>query len=111
MGGISSSPYCVHAREHPDDRGLYEHTLEQGPPGRPEAPATAEGCLGNSSPAIAGGSDLALFNLAIDSKLRGCDLVALQGEDAPTARCGTAGPSSTGGPVQFEITEQPRASI
>jgi hypothetical protein len=39
--------------------------------------------------------DLALFNLAIDSKLRGCDVVAIKVEDvAPTAirwtvqRCG-----------------------
>jgi hypothetical protein len=28
-----------------------------------------------------GGRDLAMFNLAIDSKLRGCDVVALSGED------------------------------
>ena len=27
--------------------------------------------------------DLALFNLAIDSKLRGCDVVSLQVEDVP----------------------------
>ena len=37
--------------------------------------------------------DLALFNLAIDSKLRGCDLVRLQAMTfAPAARCGTAPP-------------------
>jgi hypothetical protein len=36
--------------------------------------------------------DLAMFNLAIDSKLRGCDLVALQVDDvAPTGLC--QGPS------------------
>src|SRR5438034_9907914 len=35
--------------------------------------------------------DLALFNLAIDSKLRGCDLVRLQSTTfAPVAKCGTA---------------------
>ena len=35
--------------------------------------------------------DLALFNLAIDSKLRGCDLVRLQVDDfAPAAGCETA---------------------
>jgi hypothetical protein len=38
--------------------------------------------------------DLALFNLAIDSKLRGCDVVALRVEDvAPT---GYASPSGRG---------------
>jgi len=38
--------------------------------------------------------DLALFNLAIDSKLRGCDLVSLSKSRtyAPVAGCGTAGP-------------------
>jgi integrase len=59
--------------------------------------------------------DLAMFNLAIDSKLRGCDLVALRVDDV------TAGGSvrdratviqhKTGRPVQFEITEQTRASL
>ena len=35
--------------------------------------------------------DLALFNLAIESKLRGCDLVALRVDDvAPTAMRSTA---------------------
>jgi integrase len=59
--------------------------------------------------------DLALFNLAIDSKLRGCDLVRLQFNDV------CAGgrvrdramviQKKTGRPVQFEITEQTRSSI
>jgi len=44
--------------------------------------------------------DLALFNLAIDSKLRGCDVVALRVEDIPTAmpsparRCARKRPSA-----------------
>jgi integrase len=59
--------------------------------------------------------DLALFNLAIDSKLRGCDLVRLQIDDV------CAGgrvrdraiiiQKKTGRPVQFEITGQTRAAI
>ena len=59
--------------------------------------------------------DLALFNLAIDSKLRGCDLVRLQVNDVcvggqvrdrtPVIQ------KKTDRPVQFEITEQTRASI
>jgi integrase len=58
--------------------------------------------------------DLALFNLAIDSKLRGCDLVRLRVNDV----CGgqirdraTVIQQKTGRPVQFEITEQTRAAI
>jgi integrase len=59
--------------------------------------------------------DLALFNLAIGSKLRGCDLVALQVDDVCVAGRmrdrGTVIQKKTGRPVQFEITEQTRASI
>ncbi|MEJ0023266.1 MAG: tyrosine-type recombinase/integrase [Alphaproteobacteria bacterium] len=59
--------------------------------------------------------DLALFNLAIDSKLRGCDLVRLRIEDvAAGGEVKTRGiivQKKTGRPVQFEITEQTRASI
>jgi integrase len=59
--------------------------------------------------------DLALFNLAIDSKLRGCDLVRLQVDDvcAPgrVRDRATVIQKKTGRPVQFEITEQTRSSI
>jgi len=59
--------------------------------------------------------DLALFNLAIDSKLRGCDLVRLQVNDVCVGgqvRDRTTGiQKKTDRPVQFEITEQTRASI
>jgi integrase len=59
--------------------------------------------------------DLALFNLALDSKLRACDLVALWVDDV--ALNGRARPRATvlqrktGRPVQFEITEQTREAI
>jgi len=59
--------------------------------------------------------DLALFNLAIDSKLRGCDLVHLrvedvmQGDQARTRAL--VSQRKTGAPVQFEITEQARAAV
>ena len=59
--------------------------------------------------------DLALFNLAIDSKLRGCDLVALRVGDL--AREGGLGARAqiiqrkTGRTVQFELTEQTRRAI
>ena len=56
--------------------------------------------------------DLALFNLAIDSKLRGCDVVALKIEDvAPNGYCAdraTVRQRKTGRPVRFEMTEQTR---
>jgi integrase len=59
--------------------------------------------------------DRALFDLAIDSKLRGCDLVKIRIRDL------VAGPEirtraivvqqKTGRPVQFEITSDVRASL
>ena len=59
--------------------------------------------------------DLALFNLAIDSKLRGCDLVRLRVNDVciggQVRDRATIIQRKTGRPVQFEITEQTRAAI
>jgi len=59
--------------------------------------------------------DLAMFNLAIDSKLRGCDVVAIKVEDV--ARNGhavdraTVRQRKTGRPVRFELTEHTRQAI
>lgn len=59
--------------------------------------------------------DLALFNLAIDSKLRACDLVKLQVRDVchgdRMAVRATVMQQKAQRPVQFEITEQTRNSI
>ena len=59
--------------------------------------------------------DLAMFNLAIDSKLRACDVVALKVEDvAPNgyaADRATIRQRKTGQPVRFELTEQTRQSV
>ena len=59
--------------------------------------------------------DLALFNLAIDSKLRACDLMALTvGDIAQGGRVQSRAlivQRKTGRPVQFEITEQTRESV
>jgi len=59
--------------------------------------------------------DLALFNLAIDSKLRACDFVRLQVNDicvgGQVRDRTTVIQRKTGRPVQFEISEQTRASI
>ena len=59
--------------------------------------------------------ELALFNLAIDSKLRGCDLVTLRmGDVAQSNRVSSRAiimQQKTHRPVQFEITEQTRDSL
>lgn len=59
--------------------------------------------------------DLALFNLAIDSKLRGCDLVSLRVNDISQGRSifhrAIVMQRKTSRPVQFEITEQTRLSV
>jgi len=59
--------------------------------------------------------DLAMFNLAIDSKLRGCDVVSLRVEDvAPhghTVDRATVRQKKTGQPVRFELTEQTREAV
>jgi len=56
-----------------------------------------------------------MFNLAIDSKLRGCDVVALKVEDvAPsgyTLDRATVRQKKTDQPVRFEMTEQTRQSV
>ncbi len=58
--------------------------------------------------------DRALFDLAIDSKLRGCDLVKSRLRDVvagPEVRTrATVMQQKTGRPVQFEITSDVRAS-
>ena len=59
--------------------------------------------------------DLALFNLAIDSKLRGCDVVAVRVDDvAPSGYAmdrATIRQRKTGRPVRFELTDQARIAI
>ncbi len=59
--------------------------------------------------------DLALFNLAIDSKLRGCDVVAVRVDDvAPSGYAmdrATIRQKKTGRPVRFELTEQTRQAL
>ena len=59
--------------------------------------------------------DLALFNLAIDSKLRACDLVKLRFQDVShgsrISKRAMIMQQKTHQPVQFEITEQTREAI
>src|SRR3977135_210634 len=59
--------------------------------------------------------DLAMFNLAIDSKLRGCDVVAIRVEDVAaggyTADRATVRKKKNGRPGRFELSEQTRQAI
>jgi len=58
--------------------------------------------------------DLALFNMALDSKLRACDLLNLRVSDASNGEeintRATVLQQKTGRPVQFEITRKTRKS-
>ena len=59
--------------------------------------------------------DLALFNLALDSKLRACDLVKLRISDAMQGNSMSTRAmilqQKTNQPVRFEITEQTRTAL
>lgn len=59
--------------------------------------------------------DLAMFNLAIDSKFRGCDLVSLRVRDiahgSQILSRTMVTQSKTQRPVQFELTEPTRVSV
>ncbi|WP_413739600.1 tyrosine-type recombinase/integrase [Sodalis sp. RH14] len=59
--------------------------------------------------------DLALFNMALDSKLRGCDLVKLKVSDvaygSSISSRATVLQQKTGCPVQFELTKGTREAV
>ena len=59
--------------------------------------------------------DLALFDVALDSKLRSCDVVSLRLPDIVAGGAlrqrATVIQQKTGRPVQFELTEQTRRSV
>jgi integrase len=59
--------------------------------------------------------DLAMFNLAIDSKLRGWDVVAIRLEDVAaggyTADRATVRQKKAGRPVRFELSAQTRQAV
>ena len=69
---------------------------------RPEAAVAAETCLVDPYQTADGRADVrfGMFNLAIDSKLRGCDVVALRVEDvAPSGYSSIARPCGRRKPV------------
>jgi len=105
---------------------------ESNPPSslRPRRPAWNKGKMPGSKPPLRPGHvwairaklqlekrtrDLAMFNLAIDSKLRGCDLVALRVDDvAPNGYAvdrATIRQRKTVQPVRFELTELTRQAL
>jgi integrase len=59
--------------------------------------------------------DLAMFDLAVDSKLRGCDVVTIKVDDiAPNGYAinrATVRQRKTGQPVRFELTEHTRQAV
>ena len=91
--------------------------LEQGSHRWSETTFEAQTRLGNpSSVELAENHrDLALFNMAIDSKLRGCDLVKMKVVDVMASgqikERASVLQSKTQKPVRFEISEGTRASV
>jgi integrase len=91
--------------------------VEQGQAARPETATEAERDLGYQDSVATGEAcrELALFNLAIDSKLRGCDLVGLRVHDvvhgSRVAARAIVMQKKTQGPVHFEINEQTRDAV
>src|SRR5213082_823763 len=83
-------------------------TVEQGKADRREAAAATQTRLVDPDELQIEGRarDLAMFNLAIDSKLRGCDVVAIRVEDVAaggyTADRATVRQKKTGRRVRFE---------
>jgi integrase len=59
--------------------------------------------------------DLDMFNLAINSKLRGCDVVAIRVEDVAaggyTADRATVRQRKTARPIRFELSQQTRQAV
>ena len=91
--------------------------VEQGQDRRAEGPLQAEGHLGLRVRLQMEGRvrELALFNLGIDSKLRGCDLVALRVRDVchgdQVATRAIVMQHKTQRPVQFEMTQATRDAL
>jgi len=115
----TNSPFFLKENHHGHNYGQPRAlcAVEQGQADRAEATPEAQGDLGNSdSPAAEReNSRLAMFNLAIDSKLWACDLTRLRVRDvglgsrvAPRA---IVMQEKTLRPVQFEISEQTRDSV
>lgn len=94
-----------------------KYAMEQGQVGGAESTASGKRNLGNSRSLgnLRQGRDLALFNLATGSKLRGCDLVQLRVHDVchggHVAARASVMQQKTKQPVQFELTAGTRKSL
>ena len=106
-----------HAGSSECDTRVQTGTVEQRQADRGKAAAATQTRLvdPDKAPDRRARSRLAMFNLAIDRKLRGCDVVAIRVEDvAPggyTADRATVRQKKTGRPVRFELSEQTRQSV
>jgi integrase len=108
----------THVHRNLDQQRFFARRVEQRPSRWPEASPTAEKEVWAIRVRLQirrNKRDLAMFDLAIDSKLRGCDLVSLRVDDIAVGGHvrdrATIIQRKTGAPVQFEITEQTRASL
>jgi hypothetical protein len=93
--------------DRPSDAGIFGRSVRR-----------RQAALGGDARSVTGQRwtrDLAMFNLAIDSKLRGCDVVTLKVEDAAPSGYAvdraTVRQKKTGQPVRFELTEQSRQAV
>jgi integrase len=99
------------------DLAQVARATEQGQAARSEAAAETEGdwAIRTRLQLDHRGRELALFNLAIDSKLRACDPVGLRVHDVVQDRRvvprAMVMQKKTQRPVQFEITEQTRDAV
>jgi integrase len=100
--------YCVPLKREPWNKGKL---IGAKPPLRPKHVWSIRTKL----QVVGRTRDLAMFNLAIDSKLRGCDVVSLKVEDvAPSGYAvdrATVRQRKTGQPVRFELTEPTREAV
>ena len=106
-----------HARQWKSRTGQPPHALEQRQADRGETSLRPKHVWSIRTRLLVKGRirDLALFNLSIDSKLRGCDVVAIKVEDvAPngyTMDRATVRQKKTGRPVKFDLTDQTRQAV
>lgn len=109
---INSKEPIMEAREHPHREAWNKGTLVgQKAPLKPKDIWAIRIHLQNAREV----RDLAMFNLAIDSKLRGCDLVSLRVRDVTHGNQVLSRAMvlqrKTQRPVQFELTEPTRTAV
>ena len=115
MNLLCNNQGAVHGYRHRDRRTC--HTAEQGQAARPKPPLRLKEiwAIRIRLQLTHRFRELALFNLAIDSKLRGWTLAGLHVYDvvqgSPARFSHDCDAEKTQRPVQFEITEQTRDAV